>query len=352
MAGSLKPLGQIFEPKPTEPRTTPSLRELLTQPVEALDTYKVTPSLHALLKELLDKAVHRKGQGYWIRAEYGAGKTHFIAAVTILLTNRDPAVWGALRDDALRKEYQAAIGKPKLFPVTFSLLGTGGARRQGQPGPALRARDPGRASQGPSCQGPGALGGTGGRVVREPGWRTDQVGHRVPFQQGPPDDSAGVSLQGGDQEVWGRDSRRSSSGRSCRSTSRARSGSDSATSTTGSRNWGDTTGSCWSSTSSAPGRTGTKGSPRTRKASSSSRRWHTTFRSRSTRTFCWSWPARETVPRSSWARVRGIASSSASCSRSRPTTARSSASGPGTSGPAKSWTSRNTTSTAARRSSS
>ena len=125
MAGSLKPLGQIFEPKPTEPRTTPSLRELLTQPVEALDTYKVTPSLHALLKELLDKAVHCKGQGYWIRAEYGAGKTHFIVAVTILLTNRDPAVWGALRDDALRKEYQAAIGKPKLFPVTFSLLGTG-----------------------------------------------------------------------------------------------------------------------------------------------------------------------------------------------------------------------------------
>ncbi len=124
MAGSLKPLGQIFEPKPTEPRTTPSLRELLTQPVEALDTYKVTPSLHALLKELLDKAVHRKGQGYWIRAEYGAGKTHFIAAVTILLTIRDPAVWEALRDAALRKEYQAAISKPKLFPVTFSLLGS------------------------------------------------------------------------------------------------------------------------------------------------------------------------------------------------------------------------------------
>jgi hypothetical protein len=125
MAASLKPLGQIFEPKPNEPSTTPSLRELLAQPVEALDTYKVTPSLHALLKELLDKAVHRKGQGYWIRAEYGAGKTHFIATLTILLINRALAVWGALRDDSLRGEYQAAIGKPKLFPVTFSLLGTG-----------------------------------------------------------------------------------------------------------------------------------------------------------------------------------------------------------------------------------
>ncbi len=64
MAGNLKPLGQIFEPKSSEPNTTPSLREALGQPHETIDTYKVTVSLHALLKELLDKAVHRKGQGY------------------------------------------------------------------------------------------------------------------------------------------------------------------------------------------------------------------------------------------------------------------------------------------------
>ena len=127
MAGTLKALGQIFEPKPSEPKTTPSLREALDQPLETIDTYKVTPSLRALLKELLDKAVHRKGQGYWIRAEYGAGKTHFIAALTVLLTNRDAAVWSALRDDSLRVEYQAPMDKLKLFPVTFSLLGTGEA---------------------------------------------------------------------------------------------------------------------------------------------------------------------------------------------------------------------------------
>jgi hypothetical protein len=123
----LKPIGQIFEPKPTEPKTTPSLREALDQPLETIETYKVTPSLHALLKELLEKAIHRKGQGYWIRAEYGAGKTHFIAALTVLLTNREAAVWSTLRDDPLRAEYQALMGKLKLFPVAFSLLGTGEA---------------------------------------------------------------------------------------------------------------------------------------------------------------------------------------------------------------------------------
>lgn len=127
MPSSLKPLGEIFQPKPTEPRTTPSLREALSQPAETIDSYKVTPSLRSLLGEILDKAVHRKGQGYWIRAEYGAGKTHFIAALTTLLTNRDADVWAALRDESLRVEYQAAMAKVKLFPVTFSLLGAGEA---------------------------------------------------------------------------------------------------------------------------------------------------------------------------------------------------------------------------------
>jgi hypothetical protein len=127
MPSSLKPLGEIFQPKPTEPRTTPSLREALSQPVETIDSYKVTPTLRSLLGEILEKAVHRKGQGYWIRAEYGAGKTHFIAALTTLLTNREADVWAALRDESLRAEYQAAMGKVMLFPVTFSLLGAGEA---------------------------------------------------------------------------------------------------------------------------------------------------------------------------------------------------------------------------------
>jgi hypothetical protein len=125
MSVSLKPLGQIFRPKPTEPQTTPSLREALEKPLETIDDYKITPSLCALLKEVLDTAVHRKGQGYWIRAEHGAGKTHFIAALTVLLTNHDASVWSALHDESLRAEYQAPMGKLKLFPVTFSLLGTG-----------------------------------------------------------------------------------------------------------------------------------------------------------------------------------------------------------------------------------
>jgi hypothetical protein len=122
-ASPLKQLAQIVRPKPSEPRTTPSLKEALADPIGTLDSYLVTPSLRASLREVLDKAVHGKGQGYWSKAEYGAGKTHYLAALTTLLTARDPAVWAAVKDDSLR-DYQAPLAKVKLFPVTFSLLGT------------------------------------------------------------------------------------------------------------------------------------------------------------------------------------------------------------------------------------
>jgi chromosomal replication initiation ATPase DnaA len=121
-ASPLQQLAQIVQPKPSEPRTTPSLKEAIADPIGTLDSYLVTPSLRAALREILDKAVHAKGQGYWVKAEYGAGKTHYLAALTTLLTQRDPAVWAALKDDTLQ-EYQAPLAKVKLFPVTFSLLG-------------------------------------------------------------------------------------------------------------------------------------------------------------------------------------------------------------------------------------
>jgi hypothetical protein len=127
MAPALKELSHIFQPKTEEPDTTPSLRGALSQPVKTIDSYYITPSLRALIKEILDTAVNQKGQGFWIRAEYGAGKTHFIAALTLLLTNREDAVWDAVHDAEIRRDYRGALSKFKLFPVTFSLLGAGEA---------------------------------------------------------------------------------------------------------------------------------------------------------------------------------------------------------------------------------
>jgi hypothetical protein len=127
MQSQLKILREIIQPKAMEPDTTPSLRDALSKPQRTIDSYYITPSLRTLLKEILDAAIHRKGQGYWYRAAYGDGKTHFIASMTVLLTEKAPEVWNALHDDELRRDYQAPLSGLKLFPVTFSLLGTGEA---------------------------------------------------------------------------------------------------------------------------------------------------------------------------------------------------------------------------------
>lgn len=85
-----------------------------------IDSHFVTPSLHGLLQQVLECAVHKRGQGYWIKAEYGAGKTHFLAALTTLLTSRDEAVWAALHDPALRRDYQGVLGSCPFLPLLSS----------------------------------------------------------------------------------------------------------------------------------------------------------------------------------------------------------------------------------------
>ena len=71
--------------------------------------------------------VHRKGQGFWVQAEYGAGKTHFLAVLINLLMWRDLGVWQQLRDHELKKDYEGALSKLRMFPVAFSLRGLGDA---------------------------------------------------------------------------------------------------------------------------------------------------------------------------------------------------------------------------------
>jgi hypothetical protein len=69
--------------------------------------------------------VNRKGQGFWVQAEYGAGKTHLLGTLVDLLVWRDLGVWQELRDDELRSDYSGALSKDRWFPVAFSLRGMG-----------------------------------------------------------------------------------------------------------------------------------------------------------------------------------------------------------------------------------
>jgi hypothetical protein len=87
--------------------------------------YHFTPSLRAHFQRVFECIVHRKGQGFWVQAEYGAGKTHFLGTLIDLLIWDDANVWDAVRDAEIKSDYAAALAKVKIFPVAFSLRGMG-----------------------------------------------------------------------------------------------------------------------------------------------------------------------------------------------------------------------------------
>jgi hypothetical protein len=122
----MRELNKIISVKP-EPETTPSLPVIIQKgkAVQAVSEYRVTAALRGHLKRVFECVVNDKGQGFWVQAEYGAGKTHFLGALVDLLVWQELKIWEHLRDDELKKDYTSAISKKKWFPVAFSLRGMG-----------------------------------------------------------------------------------------------------------------------------------------------------------------------------------------------------------------------------------
>ncbi len=123
---SLRELSKLIQLKP-EPQTTPSL-SLYTQrskAVECVSEYYLTPALRAHFKRVFECVLHRQGQGFWVQAEYGAGKTHFLCTLIDLLMWHEEGVWPQLRDEELKKDYAGPMTKARMFPVAFSLRGMG-----------------------------------------------------------------------------------------------------------------------------------------------------------------------------------------------------------------------------------
>ncbi len=123
---SLQQLSKLVQLKP-EPQTTPSLSDIIQRDKAAgcVAEYYLTPALREHFKRVFECVVHRQGQGFWVQAEYGAGKTHFLGALVDLLVWQEAGVWPCLRDDELKKEYAAPLSKVRMFPIAFSLRGLG-----------------------------------------------------------------------------------------------------------------------------------------------------------------------------------------------------------------------------------
>lgn len=86
--------------------------------------------------DLLNHLIMNEGQGWWVQAEFGSGKSHLLSASTILLLG-DEKVWHIIenKEEELGTEkrlsltqFRRSVLEKKVFPVVLSLVGKGGPR--------------------------------------------------------------------------------------------------------------------------------------------------------------------------------------------------------------------------------
>jgi hypothetical protein len=94
----------------------------LKTPEETVDTYIFTDTIRQHFTEVLETVALERGQGYWVEAEYGSGKTHFLATLTAMLSDFSDALWNRVGDDDIHR-YQTLLKDHRLFPVILSLRG-------------------------------------------------------------------------------------------------------------------------------------------------------------------------------------------------------------------------------------
>ena len=117
-----KKISDLISVKEVGETTLSLLREIKMHPKETVDTYIFTNSIREHFDTILDNIVSGRGGGFWIQAEYGAGKTHFIAALSCLLMDTSETLWKLVRDPEIRN-YRFKLERTKLFPVIMNLKG-------------------------------------------------------------------------------------------------------------------------------------------------------------------------------------------------------------------------------------
>jgi hypothetical protein len=118
---TLAKLQEVISLKP-RPETTLSLETAIQQGEQAVAHYRFTPSIRDYFAEILSLATSDRGQGYWIQAEYGAGKAHFLATLAVLLADRRGAAWAQVKDDHI-KGFASALQKVRFFPIILNCKG-------------------------------------------------------------------------------------------------------------------------------------------------------------------------------------------------------------------------------------
>ncbi len=125
---NLLPLREIVIPKPTRPNLVENLVDALANPDRTVRDYLFTSSIRGYFDRIFQDIKEGRGGGYWVQAEYGGGKTHFLATLLSLLGDADGATkektWGAVGDSGMRSEWESLIRPRRVLGAQLSLMGT------------------------------------------------------------------------------------------------------------------------------------------------------------------------------------------------------------------------------------
>ncbi len=127
-----RPLGEIIERVPVikngkeqdyldttiylETSIEPGNRE------ETVRLYYFANTLKKAFEEILLSFAEPMGRGFWLTAEYGVGKSHFLATLACLLADNSDAVWNSVHEEDIRN-YRFKFERRRLFPVVTGLRG-------------------------------------------------------------------------------------------------------------------------------------------------------------------------------------------------------------------------------------
>lgn len=119
---SLLPLQDLIVKKPTPLLTLELLDAFQNHPQETVETYIFTDTIRHHFDLILDVVARGHGQGFWVQAEYGSGKTHFLATLAALLADTSNTLWEKANSPAIR-QFRQRLRNTRLLPVVFSLRG-------------------------------------------------------------------------------------------------------------------------------------------------------------------------------------------------------------------------------------
>lgn len=116
------PLNELINRAAQRPEGTILLKPAIKNSSNTVATYFFTPSIQEYFERVFEDVALGRGGGYWIQAEYGAGKTHFLSTLTSLLIDTSKSLWNSLSSEEI-KTYRRRLEGKKLFPVVLSLKG-------------------------------------------------------------------------------------------------------------------------------------------------------------------------------------------------------------------------------------